>query len=117
MARKDLRDCPLHAALIHFENHPIADRKLLVLFPLLLESSAQRRLVGLTRFRAHMPDSASPLEYDSFHSAQDLPSWRMASHHGSASALRALMSASSLAFTSFNRSAPTSLLASSSVSA
>src|SRR3954466_15922931 len=116
MAWKYLRDRPLRAALVYLEDDSIPDCELLVFFPFLFEPSAKGCLVCVTRFRAHMPDSASSLEYDSFRSAQELPSWRIASHHGSASALLALMSASSLSFTSFNRRAPTSFLASSSVS-
>src|SRR6267154_2506129 len=117
MSRKNVANRPVLAALIDLEYHSVTDRELSVLFALLLESSAKRGLVRLSRVGADVPYSARALEHDAFLARQLLPSWRIESHQGSSSARLALMRVSSVTFTSFSNIAPTILRASSSVDA
>ena len=86
MPGQDLSDGPLLAALIRLQDNAVTDRQLLALLALLFESSAQRRFVYLSRFRADMPDAAGSFQHDAFLSDQELPSWRIASHQGRSSA-------------------------------
>ena len=86
MPRQNLGDRPLFAALVRLQDDAVTNSQLLALLALLLEPSAQRRFVCLSRFRADMPDAAGALQHDAFLPDQELPSWRIASHQGSGSA-------------------------------
>src|ERR1700680_3486372 len=107
MSRENLGDRPVLAALVYLEHHSITHRELSVLLALLFESSAKRGLVHLSRIGADVPYAARALEHDAFLARQLLPSWRIESHQGSSSARLALMSVSSVTFTSFSNIAPT----------
>src|SRR2546423_12979859 len=117
MPRQNLGDRPVSATLIDFQDDPVAYCELLRFFTFLLQSSAQRRLVRLSGFGAYMPDPTRPLQHDASFARQLLPSLRISSHQGRSPARFALISPSSLVFTSLRRISPTTARASNSLAA
>src|SRR5438105_2184179 len=115
VSRQNISDGPVLAALIYLQNYPVTHRQFFRFLSFLLQPTAQRRFVRLTRLGADVPYSASSFQHDTFFARQLLPSLRITSHHGRSSERFAPMSESSLDFTSLRRIAPTMSRASDSV--